>query len=75
MQSSVAALSVGGAALFMFERLHRSILYDNMKQVKLSAFQWNEQFLDFTNYWGIVAMDCRCRTISLTLVRRRTLQR
>lgn len=32
----------------------RSILYDNMKQVKLSAFQWNEQFLDFANHHGFV---------------------
>lgn len=32
----------------------RSILYDNMKQVKLSAFQWNEQFLDFANHYGFV---------------------
>ena len=32
----------------------RSILYDNMKQVKLSAFHWNEQFLDFVNHYDIV---------------------
>ncbi len=25
-----------------------------MKQVKLSAFQWNEQFLDFAIHYGIV---------------------
>jgi len=31
-----------------------SILYDNMKQVKLSAFHWNEQFLDFANHYGFV---------------------
>ncbi len=32
----------------------RSILYDNMKQVKLSPFRWNEQFLDFANHYGFV---------------------
>jgi transposase len=32
----------------------KSILYDNMKQVKLSRFQWNEQFLDFANHYGFV---------------------
>jgi len=32
----------------------RSILYDNMKQVKLSRFQWNEHFLDFANHYGFV---------------------
>jgi transposase len=32
----------------------RSMLYDNMKQVKLSRFQWNEQFLDFANHYGFV---------------------
>jgi len=29
-----------------------SILYDNMKQVKLSANCWNEQLLDFANHFG-----------------------
>ena len=30
----------------------QTILYDNMKQVKLSAFQWNERFLDFARHYG-----------------------
>lgn len=30
------------------------ILYDNMKQVKLSRQRWNEQFLDFAHYYGFV---------------------
>jgi transposase len=32
----------------------KSILYDNMKQVKLSPFRFNEQFLDFANHYGFV---------------------
>ena len=39
----------------------RSILYDNMKQVKLSAFQWNEQFLDFAQHYGFVPKTHRVR--------------
>jgi len=30
----------------------QSILYDNMKQVRISPFQWNEQFLDFSRHYG-----------------------
>ena len=30
------------------------ILYDNMKQVKISRNKWNEGFLDFVNHYGIV---------------------
>lgn len=37
------------------------ILYDNMKQVKLSAFQWNEQFLDFAQHYGFVPKTHRVR--------------
>lgn len=29
-----------------------SILYDNMKQVRISRSKWNEQFLDFANHHG-----------------------
>jgi transposase len=39
----------------------RTILYDNMKQVKLSAFQWNEQFLDFANHYGFIPKTHRVR--------------
>lgn len=31
----------------------RSILYDNMKQVRLSRTQWNPLFLDFLNHHGV----------------------
>lgn len=31
----------------------RSILYDNMKQVRLSPSEWNPLFLDFINHHGI----------------------
>jgi len=37
-----------------FQGWTRSILYDNMKQVKISAHKWNEQFLDFANHYGFV---------------------
>ena len=30
----------------------QTILYDNMKQVRVSAGKWNEQFLDFANHYG-----------------------
>lgn len=33
----------------------QTLLYDNMKQVKLSRSQWNEQFLDFAQHHGFVA--------------------
>lgn len=32
----------------------QSILYDNMKQVRLSQTQWNPLFLDFTRYYGFI---------------------
>ena len=32
----------------------RSILYDNMKQVRLDAKRWNPHFMDFVDYYGIV---------------------
>lgn len=31
-----------------------TLLYDNMKQVKRSRQQWNEQFIDFAQHYGIV---------------------
>jgi len=39
----------------------QSILYDNMKQVRLSPFQWNEQFLDFAQHYGFVPKTHRVR--------------
>lgn len=32
----------------------RSLLFDNMKQIKISANEWNALFLDFANHYGIV---------------------
>lgn len=31
-----------------------TILYDNMKQVKISRNQWNETFMDFANHYGFI---------------------
>lgn len=39
----------------------QSILYDNMKQVRLSPCQWNEQFLDFARHYGFVPKTHRIR--------------
>jgi transposase len=39
-------------AFVFFDGWPRSILYDNMKQVRLSPFQWNESFLDFAQHYG-----------------------
>lgn len=33
----------------------RRILYDNMKQVRLSQTEWNPLFQDFLNHYGIIA--------------------
>ncbi len=37
----------------------QTILYDNMKQVKLSAFQWDERFLDITRHYGFTPKTYR----------------
>ena len=37
----------------------RSILYDNMKQVRLDAKSWNPHFMDFADHYGIVAKTHR----------------
>jgi transposase len=39
----------------------RTILYDNMKQVKLSRIEWNEQFLDFAGHYGFIPKTHRVR--------------
>jgi len=39
----------------------QSILYDNMKQVKLGPEQWNPLFLDFANHYGFVPKTHRIR--------------
>jgi transposase len=38
-----------------------TILYDNMKQVKLDRTTWNPLFVDFTTYYGITATTHRVR--------------
>jgi transposase len=38
-----------------------SILYDNMKQVRLGATQWNPLFLDFVSHYGIIPKTHRIR--------------
>ncbi|MFN8009540.1 MAG: IS21 family transposase [Terriglobia bacterium] len=39
----------------------QSILYDNMKQVKLSPDQWHPLFVDFANHYGFVPKTHRVR--------------
>jgi transposase len=41
-------------AFAFFNGWPQTILYDNMKSVKRSRTQWNEQFLDFANHYGFV---------------------
>lgn len=38
-----------------------SILYDNMKQVKISLEEYNPLFLDFVNYYGVLIKTHRIR--------------
>jgi transposase len=42
------------AAFDYFNGWPDTILYDNMKQVKLSRRTWNEQFLDFAHHYGFI---------------------
>jgi transposase len=39
----------------------KTILYDNMKQVKLGPGQWNDAFLDFSRHYGFVPKTHRVR--------------
>ena len=39
-----------------------SILYDNVKQVRLDAKSWNPHFMDFAHHYGIVPKTHRPRT-------------
>jgi transposase len=41
-------------AFHFFGGWPQTILYDNMKQVRLSPFKWNESFLDFARHYGFV---------------------
>lgn len=38
-----------------------SVLYDNMKQVRLGPEQWNPAFLDFSGHYGFAPHTCRVR--------------
>jgi transposase len=42
------------AAFEFFGGLPKEVLYDNMKQVRLSLDKWNPLFLDFANHYGFV---------------------
>jgi transposase len=46
-------------AFASFGGVPKEILYDNMKQVRLSLDKWNPQFLDFAQYYGFVPRTCR----------------
>lgn len=39
----------------------KAVLYDNMKQVRLSRQEWNEPFVDFAAHYGFVPRTCRVR--------------
>lgn len=39
----------------------RELLFDNMKQVRLSPTEWNPAFLDFANHYGITLATHRVR--------------
>jgi transposase len=41
-------------AFEFFGGLPKEVLYDNMKQVRLSLDKWNPLFLDFANHYGFV---------------------
>jgi transposase len=49
------------SAFQYFNGFPQSILYDNMKQVRLSQQQWNPLFLDFVDHYGIVPKTHRIR--------------
>jgi transposase len=48
-------------AFDFFSGWPQSILYDNMKQVKLSPDQWHPLFVDFANHYGFVPKTHRIR--------------
>lgn len=49
------------AAFRFFGGWPLEILYDNMKQVRLSRDQWNPLFIDFASHYGIVVKTHRIR--------------
>jgi hypothetical protein len=48
-------------AFEFFDGWPHTILYDNMKQVRLSPTEWNPLFLDFVNHHGITPKTHRVR--------------
>ena len=48
-------------AFAFFGGLPQSVLYDNMKQVKLAPGEWTPLFLDFANHYGLVPKTHRVR--------------
>ena len=48
-------------AFEFFNGWPQTILYDNMKQVRLSTAEWNPFFLDFLNHHGITPRIHRVR--------------
>jgi len=42
-----------------FGGIPQTILYDNMKQVRVDADNWNTQFVDFAQYYGFELRRCR----------------
>jgi len=49
------------AAFQYFDGFPALLLYDNMKQVRLSQQEWHPLFLDFVNHYGIVPKTHRIR--------------
>lgn len=48
-------------AFTFFGGLPQSVLYDNMKQVKLAPGEWTPLFLDFVSHYGLVPKTHRVR--------------
>jgi len=49
-----ALLSCHQAAFAFFGGWPSTLLYDNMKQVRIGPGRWNEAFLDFTGHYGFI---------------------
>jgi transposase len=48
-------------AFAFFGGLPKSVLYDNMKQVKIGPQSWNRLFMDFAGHYGFTPMTHRIR--------------
>jgi transposase len=49
------------AAFSYFGGWPETLLYDNMKQIKLGPHQWNPLFVDFVNHYGVAPKTHRVR--------------